>query len=69
MVDSFSFYVGIACIVYLVLYLCIAVIHTRHNRMHQYRNKDDYYMIHDENGEIRLIWIKDGKNEHHPKAS
>ena len=59
----YEWYVVIACIVYLVLYLLIAILHTRHSRMHQYRNKDDYYVVHDENGEIHLIWIKDLKDE------
>ena len=57
----YEWYVVIACIVYLVLYLLIAILHTRHNRMHQ--PDESYYVIHDENGEMHLIWIKDLKDE------
>ena len=56
----YEWYVVIACIVYLVLYLRIAILHTRHNRMHQ--PDESYYVIHDENGEIHLVWMKEGKN-------
>ncbi len=59
----YELYVVIACIAYLVIYLCIAILHTRHNRMHQYCNEDDYLVIHDENGEMHLIWMKDVKHE------
>lgn len=64
----YEWYVVLACIVYFLLYLCIAILHTKHNRMHQYRNEDDYYVIHDENGEIHLVWMDEQKNETHTKT-
>jgi len=34
-------YVLIACFLYAVIYLCVAAITTRHNRIRGYRNEDD----------------------------
>lgn len=41
MTNNRNIYVLIACILYLVVYLCMVTITTRHNRTHQYRNDDD----------------------------
>lgn len=36
-----NLWIGLACLTYGVLYLCVAALHTRHNRVHQYRNEHD----------------------------
>jgi len=36
-----SIYMGLACVAYAVLLLCITALSARHNRAHQYRHEDD----------------------------
>lgn len=63
MVNLSFWIVWLIRIAYITIFLLIVILFTRRDMKHQYSNKDDYYVWHDENGEMHIVWAKDKTNE------